>query len=354
MNVSAYETLLRELGFTSIERSKKLRHPYEPPTLYFNWSRGGNVYFTGYRIDREFYADHLWREIPAQQKKDGTPDLITVLPEEGKEREAFSNFLTLAKSRAPTAVVGRKPSASAGIPNGITATDVRQAIADMEVGHVKNRFGDSRLWDVLYEGRLYPPKRVIGLAARRIAGRVLLPSDFSGGEESKCHEILEDLGFRIVPKGQWDETNSVEEEKMDAEIRARTDIPETTREQLIDARRGQGRFRRSVAGVEKKGCRVTGVSQLTHLRASHIKPWCDSDDHEKLDPYNGLLLSPHIDHLFDRGYISFKDEGDLLVSRVLKQSVLTAWGLAMPVNVDSFNPKQSHYLNFHRQKVFQA
>ena len=239
-----------------------------------------------------------------------------------------------------------------GIPVGINKDDVLQAIADIEVSNVANSFGESRLWDVLEKGRLYPPKRLLGVAARRLAGRVLEPSDFSGGEESKCHAILEELGFRIVPKGESQEAHSVDEARIEAEIRSRTDIPVTKREQLIDARRGQGRFRRDVAAVEKKGCRVTGVRHITHLRASHIKPWSDSDDREKLDPQNGLLLSPHIDHLFDRGYISFTDAGKLMVSKHLKPGVLTAWGLAMPAKVGAFSPEQCVYLEYHRQEVF--
>ena len=61
----------------------------------------------------------------------------------------------------------------------------------------------------------------------------------------------------------------------------------------------------------EEGCRVTGVRRPQHLVASHIKPWRDSTDAEKLDGHNGLLLSPHVDHLFDRAYISFSDSGKL-------------------------------------------
>jgi hypothetical protein len=240
----------------------------------------------------------------------------------------------------------------AGIPTGISKDDVIRAIADIDAGNVEDSFGDSRLWDLLIGGRLYPPKRVVGVAARRLAGRVLLPNDFTGGEESKCHAVLEDLGFIIVPKGETQQTDSTEEARIESEIRARTDIPATQREQLILSRRGQGRFRRNVADVEKMGCRVTGVGHVAHLRASHIKPWKDSDDREKLDPYNGLLLSPHIDHLFDRGFISFTDAGDLVESKQLKPGILAAWGLAMPVKVSAFRKEQCVYLAHHRREVF--
>jgi putative restriction endonuclease len=69
-------------------------------------------------------------------------------------------------------------------------------------------------------------------------------------------------------------------------------------------------------------CMRTGLSDRRHLRAIHIKPWCECDDGEQLDGFNGLLLSPHLAHLFARGYISFSDSGTLLVSEELNPSVL--------------------------------
>ena len=83
-------------------------------------------------------------------------------------------------------------------------------------------------------------------------------------------------------------------------IKGRTDIGATTKSRLVKSRLGQGIFKDNVRRNEK-GCRVTGVTDLKHLRASHIKPWRDSSDEEKLDGCNGLLLAPHIDHLFDMG-----------------------------------------------------
>jgi 5-methylcytosine-specific restriction protein B len=87
-----------------------------------------------------------------------------------------------------------------GIPNGITTDDVLGALADFDAGSVDHRFRDSTGYDLLYQGRRYPPKAVIGLAARRIRGRVLDPNEFSGGEDSRCFAVLRTLGFQIVPK----------------------------------------------------------------------------------------------------------------------------------------------------------
>lgn len=122
--------------------------------------------------------------------------------------------------------------------------------------------------------------------------------------------------------------------------------------QLTKARRGQGIFKANVRLVEKS-CRVTGVSNIKHLRASHIKPWSASSNTEKLDGYNGLLLSPHIDHLFDRGFISFKSSGALLISKKLNPKVLEQWSIEGH-NVGEFNQLQENYLEYHRDVVFQS
>jgi hypothetical protein len=135
-------------------------------------------------------------------------------------------------------------------------------------------------------------------------------------------------------------------------ILGRGDLSPTEKESLISARRGQGRYRQDLERVEI-GCRLTGIIDRRHLRASHIKPWFVSNDHEKLDPNNGLLLSPHVDHLFVRGYISFTDEGEPMVSKALNPVVLSAWGLTAPKSKKAFSEKQRVYLAYHRKSVFE-
>lgn len=137
----------------------------------------------------------------------------------------------------------------------------------------------------------------------------------------------------------------------EARIQQRTDIDLPTKQTLIRARRGQGRFRKNLEGVET-GCRLTGLIDRRHLRAHHVKPWCVCNDREKLDPANGLLLSPHFEHLFERGYISFADDGELLVSKSLNPVVLSAWAFASPFKKKPFNAAQCVYLNYHRRSVF--
>jgi len=94
-----------------------------------------------------------------------------------------------------------------------------------------------------------------------------------------------------------------------------SDIPDTERTDIIHARRGQGLFKQRVLRFER-ACRVTRVDNLAHLVGSHIKPWRDAGNAERLDGANGLLLTPSIDHLFDRGFISFKSDEELRTSPV--------------------------------------
>lgn len=131
------------------------------------------------------------------------------------------------------------------------------------------------------------------------------------------------------------------------------ELPETAKQALIKARRGQGLFRQKVARIERR-CRVTKVDRPEHLIASHIKPWRESDNHERLFEGNGLLLTPTIDHLFDRGFISFEDSGELLLSPVAHEESLNRMGIPVDrvLNVGGFSDSQKGFLEFHRSKVF--
>jgi len=138
--------------------------------------------------------------------------------------------------------------------------------------------------------------------------------------------------------------------RADRDVFARTDIGPTEKQTLVNARRGQGLFRERVIQLEGK-CRVTGVDLVDHLRASHIKPWKMSSDQEKLDGNNGLLLAPHIDHLFDQGFISFSDFGDLIVSKQCPVTLIKAWGIDESANMGPFRLAQCSYLAHHRAMV---
>jgi len=144
------------------------------------------------------------------------------------------------------------------------------------------------------------------------------------------------------------------EDHLSNTIREDQDIPDTEREAIIIARRGQGKFKEKVMKIETH-CRVTKVDRIEHLRASHIRPWRDCEDHrQRLDGSNGLLLTPSIDHLFDRGFISFENNGELLISPVAHSDSLKKMGVATDyvIRVGEFNGEQKGYLDYHREQVF--
>ena len=125
-------------------------------------------------------------------------------------------------------------------------------------------------------------------------------------------------------------------------------IGETEKQQLIYARKGQGLFRESLLN-KYKVCMLSGVNIPSVLIASHIKPWKISTNIERLDPDNGLLLSPHFDKLFDRYLISFTDCGELLYSDNLTD-VLIKWNILSKKIQFEFSEKTKLYLEYHRNE----
>jgi len=142
------------------------------------------------------------------------------------------------------------------------------------------------------------------------------------------------------------------EHRLEQSIVEDKSIPETDREAIIRARRGQGLFKERVMQIERR-CRITGVQKIVHLVASHCKPWRDSTNEERLDGENGLLLTPTIDHLFDRGFIGFENSGTLIISPIAHKPSLQQMGIEVErvTNVGSFTEGQKRFLDFHRNSV---
>lgn len=163
--------------------------------------------------------------------------------------------------------------------------------------------------------------------------------------------ILGKMGLLALSIAAADLGNA--DEQAQKGVQGRTDIGETQKQQLVLARRGQGVFKVNVRLNETR-CRVTGVTDSRYLVASHIKPWRDCTDQEKLDGCNGLLLSPHIDWLFDRGLISFADSGEILRSPHLPPEVWSAWGLDSITQVGAFTSAQCSFLAEHRALYFKS
>ena len=143
------------------------------------------------------------------------------------------------------------------------------------------------------------------------------------------------------------------ERRIVQDIRALAALPATEREQIIDARVGQGRFRGLVLAHEHC-CRVTRVDRPEHLIASHIRPWRHADNRQRLDPENGFMLTPNVDHLFDRGFITFSRKGKLVFSPAVDRESVLRMGFDPDAQVDvgGFSRQQREYLEFHQDEVF--
>lgn len=160
------------------------------------------------------------------------------------------------------------------------------------------------------------------------------------------HRAAEEVALRAaIGLVEW------EEHEM-AQLREDVKVLDTVRQAIVLARRGQGLFKERVMRIER-ACRITGVNREEHLRASHCKPWRDSTNDERLDGENGLLLTPNADHLFDRGFVGFDDNGDVLISPVAHVESLARMGLdpGRRLNVGRFSEGQRRYLEFHRENV---
>jgi hypothetical protein len=131
------------------------------------------------------------------------------------------------------------------------------------------------------------------------------------------------------------------------------ELTTTERHVLARARLGQGIFKEAVRQIEPM-CRLTGLADPRHLIASHMKPWSKSDNAERLDGHNGLLLSPHVDNLFDRGLITFAKTGRVMVSPNLNPEVSIRWKLDFNQPGIHFNKGQVPYLEYHQDLIFQS
>ncbi|MEA3314936.1 MAG: HNH endonuclease [Campylobacterota bacterium] len=156
-----------------------------------------------------------------------------------------------------------------------------------------------------------------------------------------------DKTFKKLDDGLFSLINFEEEKYIAAEL-----LSQTEKIAEIKTRIGQSFFRKSLL-KETSTYPFTGVSNPKLLIASHIKPWSKSDNIERLDIKNGFMFTPTYDLLFDKGYISFKDDKSLIVSEALDKHTINSLNLIknsivklLPINGREF------YLEYHRDIVF--
>lgn len=121
------------------------------------------------------------------------------------------------------------------------------------------------------------------------------------------------------------------------------------RQGKIKVRITQGKFRQNLIQRDKC-CKVCGIDIGNLLIASHIKPWCDSNDFEKNDAYNGILLCSNHDALFDKGLISFYDDGKIIISKCLNENYYDRLNINHNIKI-KISEKQRAYMSYHRENI---
>jgi putative restriction endonuclease len=130
-------------------------------------------------------------------------------------------------------------------------------------------------------------------------------------------------------------------------------LDETVKKRLQASRIGQNRFRHYLMEYWGSRCSVTGFEDERVLRASHVKPWRDCDNFERLDPFNGLLLIPNLDAVFDQGLITFDEQGCIEVSPSFQEKAKFL-GITSEMRLRHIDERHKKYIAYHRKKVFIA
>ncbi|WP_295451197.1 HNH endonuclease [uncultured Thiodictyon sp.] len=234
--------------------------------------------------------------------------------------------------------------------------------------HQNNRRAFERFWnhDVLWtpnwkcpEDLFFWPDTPITLDSIKITGKQKLLTMFGSYTEiapNAANRIMASVPIE-ARTAAWlrirDEIDvSFEDASPDiADIKATQGMRATTKQALIDARLGQGDFRTRLMERWDAACAVTGCDQPQVLRASHMKPWRSSNNTDRLNPHNGLLLSANVDALCDRGLVSFQDNGTMLISTQVSQTTRNL--LDLPASLrKQLHDEEKGFLTFHRDTIF--
>ncbi|MBD7945687.1 HNH endonuclease [Psychrobacillus sp. Sa2BUA9] len=250
------------------------------------------------------------------------------------------------------------------IPSNISKDHVLKAIYKI------NQIGISSLrtstkFELFYKEKRYPPKEVIRFANEVANGYELV--HFGGGDES--NNFLIKLGFTVVLK-DTDEIigldytkkkkqgikvitgaiNQKEIPKINQEDVEKDILTNTEKEHLAKVRIGHSDFKRKLIDKECK-CKICGVTDKSFLIASHIKPWYQSSNEERLDLDNGFLFCPNHDALFDKGFITFDDNGKIVISNLLNEETRIFLNVTNTMKIE-VNEGNRYYLEWHRLHVF--
>jgi putative restriction endonuclease len=132
-------------------------------------------------------------------------------------------------------------------------------------------------------------------------------------------------------------------------ILADNTVTATEKTAQISIRIGQGKFREELIS-HWGGCAVSGYPNCRFLVASHIKPWSKSSNSERVDPFNGILLLPNLDKVFDLGYVTFDESGVIRISQAIEQPELLGLRHNLKVKLEE---DHQEYMAYHRIQKFE-
>ena len=222
----------------------------------------------------------------------------------------------------------------------------------LEEGHIARKTSRDYVWRLRFLSQHYlideslTEERIASILAeediRRVGRNVYHTrkaiSDFHGGLRKFLAFVKSDYRKRIQDSiiGQI------------KEIERSRAITKTERTAVLQARVGQGSFRRQLINYWH-GCSISGCNVIWMLVASHIKPWRVSNNTERIDVFNGLLLLPNYDKLFDLGYMSFLPNGKVVYSHLLDANDKQALQLSDSIHLLHVETRHKHYLKYHNE-----
>jgi putative restriction endonuclease len=214
---------------------------------------------------------------------------------------------------------------------------------------------------LMVDARYYMLKNSISLESIYNEIKHLLPLKYSPinntgprvkANQGYLYEISQDIADRIIHLANLNYLKrqggvfQVQEEKEEYKI-----PDSTSRKGLVTSRVGQGEYRRRILSRWKYRCAVSKSPIKEILIASHIVPWREATDEERMDVHNGLLLSPIYDALFDRHLISFDDDGRIILSKAISEEEFFNLGITGKERIDDLSDRNKYYLKRHRENL---
>jgi hypothetical protein len=273
---------------------------YLPGDGYFHLFNKNNDDFAWWKSEIEKSKQHDWSQY---LRKSGDVDFEQWLVEIGKSPKTAKNY-------------------AGAITGSLSNWAIENGITDVPLFEIKES------------------SQIISIADALRTVEIYLVRNQKGGNMYSCalksyEEYLRDISNEHI---EADISEIIKDEK----------IGETEKSTLINARVGQGKYRQQLIEIWNS-CALTGYQDTRFLIASHIKPWRESKSPEKLDPYNGLLLLPNIDKVFDYGYITFDENGRIIVSSLLEDINTLGINKSMVLSLKEDNKP---YLEYHREHIY--